>query len=24
VALAIIRFIERHAKPGRTRTKGKG
>jgi len=24
VAEAIIRFIERHAKPGRTRTKGKG
>ena len=24
VALAIIRFIERHAKPGRTKTKGKG
>lgn len=24
VALAIIRFIERHAKPGRTRTRGKG
>jgi ribosomal protein S6--L-glutamate ligase len=24
VALAIVKFIERHAKPGRTRTKGKG
>ncbi len=24
VALAIIKFVERHAKPGRTKTKGKG
>jgi ribosomal protein S6--L-glutamate ligase len=24
VALSIIRFIERHAKPGRTKTRGKG
>ena len=24
VANTIIRFVERHAKPGRTRTRGKG